>query len=388
VFWFRPAHHLKIKIMDHDDGFLNADDFLGQAVFPVRMMDLDQGPVRGWYKLKPEDELEQDSTQDLGEVELSLEMRDGECYKDTMLEVKIIRARNLPAMDYFSGKSDPFLDVKHGAQSFQTHTCFQTLEPEWNSAVVFDYKPLNDIEIEMFDHDDFFFFQSSQYAGQIKIPANTLEYQKPVQQWHSFTDASGISDTNRGELELSICWVDGNRYRNSKLAITVVQARGLKAMDIGGNSDPYPVLKHGKQERKGRKEESTLNPTWQYHSKVEFLGHQALVIEIYDADEASLDADDFMGKCHINVLDVCAKNEPSKMWHALLDSSGKPDTSLGEIEVEVEWLGGSDDATMITPAPGQSANPTPEPGMQADDVNGTPEPSIYHSDVEEVKEVE
>merc|ERR1711988_1925583 len=99
-------------------------------------------------------------------------------------------------MDLFSGKSDPFLEVKHGSQSHRSPTCFSTLEPVWNDTLCFDYKPLNDIHIEMYDHDDYFFFHTSQYAGQVSIPVNTLEFQKEHQCWYSFTDADNLSDVN------------------------------------------------------------------------------------------------------------------------------------------------------------------------------------------------
>jgi len=268
VFWFRPAYDLTVEIFDQDKGLLANDDFLGQVKLPLRQLELNT-PIRGWHKLQSEDQIVEPDSVNLGEVEITIEMRDGSHYKDTVLEVTVVSAKDVASMDSF-GKSDVFVDVEHGRQKSRTQTCFNTLAPEWNATLCFDYKPLVDLSLFMYDHDNFFFFQRSQYMGQVKIPVNRLEFQKPEHRWLHVTGADDTDTVSRGQLELILNWTDGTKYKDSKIQVTVIQGRNLKSMDMLGSSDPYPLIQHDKQVRKGVRMINTLEPTWNFSSRLEF----------------------------------------------------------------------------------------------------------------------
>jgi len=337
ICWFSPAHDLCITIMDHDRGVLNADDFLGQVTVAPRNLEIDK-PVRQWYKCEPEDEMARDG-QDLGEVELSVRLSDAEPYKNKMLRVKIHSARELAKMDMFGGKSDPWLLVRHGSQNGRTATKWETLEPEWNTELAFVYKPIHDLEIIMYDHDDYFFVQSSELAGQIRIPVNRLEFQETTRKWYTFTKDDDLDSIPLGELEVELEWVDSLEFKDSTLVVSALQGRGLKACDFGGLSDPYPIIKHGKQERKGEQVNKSLDPTWGFSSKIEFVPHQFVEVHIYDHDESIGNGDDFMGCVKINVLDHIKNGESMHKWLPLCDLHGR-EKALGEVEIRIEWKSG------------------------------------------------
>ena len=63
-------------------------------------------------------------------------------------------------------------------------------------------------------------------------------------------DAGG---KDAGQVELVLKWVDNSQYKDTKLLVKVLRARNLMAMDMDGTSDPYIVLKYGKQEHRGNK---------------------------------------------------------------------------------------------------------------------------------------
>merc|ERR1711939_122075 len=91
------------------------------------------------------------------------------------------------------------------------------------------------------------------FLGQIDLPVNQLEIGVPVTSWYPLKDDHGPDNAKgatRGELEIRVEWIPIDAYKNAKLHVTVHGAKALDAMDLGGTADPYPVVKHGTQERK------------------------------------------------------------------------------------------------------------------------------------------
>jgi len=334
VFWLRAQHNLIVTVMDKDH--ITFDKPLGVVELNVR--DLKAGIVqRGWHTLQEPGQGPKtggdDEEKKYGEVELSLSVRDGSHYKDTMLEVTVVQAKDIAALDN-GGASDPFVELTHGAQTSTTATEFKTLTPNWNTMFAFDYKPLCDVVVEIFDHDVFFIFTTKSFIGQAKVPVHQLTFGEPVKAWYPMQDAAG---KDAGQVELVCKWVDNSQYKDSKLLVKVLRARNLMAMDMDGTSDPYIVLKYGKQEHRGNKSHQTLNPEWNTHMKFEFLPHESLLITVFDADDSSYNSDDFMGKVQLPVRSELMKGMAKRQWLPLTDEFGNVDPTLGEIEVEIEW---------------------------------------------------
>lgn len=246
----------------------------------------------------------------------------------------MVQAKGLRATDR-GGTSDPFCEIGYGSKKSRTSTCFKTLEPQWNATYAYDYKPLHDVVLQMFDHDVLFMFASQQFVGEVKVEANKLEKDKPVQQWYKMSNEAG---KQAGEVELRLLLSDNHVYKDAKLVVTVYGARGLKAMDIDGNSDPYVVLKYGKQERRGGQAHQTLTPMWNYETRMEFLPHENLQLTLYDADDSNYNSDDFMGQVYIAVRSEISKGQTKRQWYGLLDDNGRRKDNLGEVDVEITWL--------------------------------------------------
>merc|ERR1712100_23744 len=118
-----------------------------------------------------------------------------------------------------------------------------------------------------------------------EISVNQLELHKPHQAWYQIRDKKSISIKapgelpNLGEVEVAVEWIDGTIYRNTKLHVEVIQARDLKAMDMGGVSDPYATIRLGRQERQTQYQRQTLSPVWNHSVCLDFTALEKLVVE-------------------------------------------------------------------------------------------------------------
>ena len=73
-----------------------------------------------------------------------------------------------------------------------------------------------------------------------------------------------------------------------------------------GKSDPYAVLKFGKQKDKTNTIKNTLEPQWDHHAEFKLPDGNAnkLLVEVFDADK--LGKDKSLGKVELDVLDLAA----------------------------------------------------------------------------------
>jgi hypothetical protein len=90
---------------------------------------------------------------------------------------------------------------------------------------------------------------------------------------------------------------------NMEFHIRVIEARGLRAADLNGFSDPYvKVSLTGKKKfvRRTRKILKTLNPKWNqnFQFDVRSIGNESLKLNVYDWD--SVGGDDLIGKTKSN----------------------------------------------------------------------------------------
>jgi len=85
---------------------------------------------------------------------------------------------------------------------------------------------------------------------------------------------------------------------DSELKLEVLEAKNLKAGDIGGTSDPYCNIKFDDKTEKTSTIKSTVNPVW--NEKFKFAvktGNEILEIDIMDYDFMS--TDDSIGKVKV-----------------------------------------------------------------------------------------
>ncbi len=90
------------------------------------------------------------------------------------------------------------------------------------------------------------------------------------------------------------------------LLVDLIKARNLTKADMIGKSDPYAILKLGKQKEKTNTIKNTLEPQWDHHAEftVPDGDSDTLLVEVFDADK--LGKDKSLGKAEINILDLTA----------------------------------------------------------------------------------
>jgi Ca2+-dependent lipid-binding protein len=91
------------------------------------------------------------------------------------------------------------------------------------------------------------------------------------------------------------------------LLVDLIKARNLVKADIMGKSDPYAILKFGKQKDKTNTVKNTLEPQWDHHAKFKVPdgGADKLIVEVFDADK--LGKDKSLGRVEIDILDLTAE---------------------------------------------------------------------------------
>ena len=110
--------------------------------------------------------------------------------------------------------------------------------------------------------------------------------------------------------EPDLCGVGG------KVTVTVIQAERLLAKDSGGSSDPFAELMLGKQFKKTKVIDKTLNPVW--NEAFDFdIAHadKSLSVVLYDNDKGLFygSSKEYLGSVELAVQDLF-KQGPVEQW--------------------------------------------------------------------------
>ena len=300
----------------------------------------------------------------------------GDLKKKQVLVVNVYRARQLKAMDsamFGKSSSDPYVIIKFEGHTKKTAIVMKDLNPNWNEkiSIPIDLEDLpkdSRLHISVWDYDA---MSTDDMIGALTIPVSS-SLRTPVRDWFAITDESEVEATGELELEIQIqdplmhvsvwdhdamsaddvigevtipigehLWTPAKKWFDITSAgqttgqlqlglgiqapaandykpiavIKLIGARDLEAMDLGGSSDPYAILKLGNLQHKTTIIENNLNPVWneEFELPVENI-HQPLLIEVFDHDK--IGSDDMIGMARVPISDLPGRQK-SQQWHAL-----------------------------------------------------------------------
>ncbi|XP_051917839.1 synaptotagmin-7 isoform X4 [Hippocampus zosterae] len=262
----------------------------------------------------------------LGRIQFSI----GYSFQNTTLTVKVLRGQELPAKD-FSGTSDPFVkiyllpDKKH---KLETKVKRKNLNPHWNETFLFEGFPYEKVRertlyLQVLDYDR---FSRNDPIGEVSIPLNKVELGQIKTFWKELKPCSDGSG-RRGDLLLSLCY---NPTANT-ITVNIIKARNLKAMDIGGTSDPYVKVWLMHKDRRVEKKKTVtmkrcLNPVFNesfpFDVPAHVLRETTIIITVMDKDRLS--RNDVIGKIYLSW-----KSGPAEVKH-WKDMLARPRTNVAQ----------------------------------------------------------
>uniref|UniRef100_A0A3Q3INH2 C2 domain-containing protein n=1 Tax=Monopterus albus TaxID=43700 RepID=A0A3Q3INH2_MONAL len=257
----------------------------------------------------------------LGRIQFSI----GYSFQNTTLTVKLLRGQDLPAKD-FSGTSDPFVkiyllpDKKH---KLETKVKRKNLNPHWNETFLFEglcyvrsvtYQRTFAVVVVLLLTCCKVQCLAKVELGQLKTFWKEL---KPC------SDGSG----RRGDLLVSLCY---NPTANT-ITVNIIKARHLKAMDIGGTSDPYVKVWLMHKDKRVEKKKTVvmkrcLNPVFNesfpFDVPAHVLRETTIIITVMDKDRLS--RNDVIGKIYLSW-----KSGPAEVKH-WKDMLARPRTNVAQ----------------------------------------------------------
>ncbi|XP_033913529.2 synaptotagmin-7-like isoform X1 [Acipenser ruthenus] len=264
--------------------------------------------------------------ENLGRIQFSV----GYNFQDSTLTVKILKGQELPAKD-FSGTSDPFVKIyllPDKKNKLETKVKRKNLNPHWNETFLFEGFPYEKVVqrtlyLQVLDYDR---FSRNDPIGEVSIPLNKVDLAHMQTFWKELKpciDGSG----SRGELLLSLCY---NPTANT-ITVNIIKARNLKAMDIGGTSDPYVKLWLMHKDKRVEKKKTVvmkccLNPVFNesfpFEIPTERLRETTIIITVMDKDRLS--RNDVIGKIYLSW-----KSGPGEVKH-WKDMIGRPRQAVAQ----------------------------------------------------------
>ncbi|KAG7465594.1 extended synaptotagmin-1-like [Solea senegalensis] len=176
-----------------------------------------------------------------------------------LLRIHLLGGQNLVAKDNLmggmvKGKSDPYVKLNIGGETFTSNVIKSNLNPTWNEMyeVILTQLPGQDLFVEVFDKD---MDVKDDFMGRLKISLKDIIESQYTDQWYS------LNDVKSGRIHLILEWVptasDPDRldqvlqfYSRQSYQNKVVPSAGLLFVYIE-QADGLPVKKSGKDPKVG-----------------------------------------------------------------------------------------------------------------------------------------
>ncbi|KAK5598913.1 Synaptotagmin-2 [Crenichthys baileyi] len=282
--------------------------------------DEEEGETGMTEEEKEEEEKEEEK---LGKLQYSIDYD----FENTKLTVGILQAADLMSMDS-GGTSDPYVRVHlfpDKKKKFDTKVHKKTLNPVFNETFVFKvpYEELGGktIVMSVYDYDR---FSKHDVIGEVKLPMNTIDLGRPVEEWRDLESADQEEPEKLGDICISLRYVP----TAGKLTVCILEAKNLKKMDACGLSDPYvkiQLLQGGKRlkKKKTNVKKNTLNPyyneSFSFEIPLEQMQKILVVITVFDYDK--IGKNDAIGKIFVGSK---ATGLGLKHWSDMLANPRRP----------------------------------------------------------------
>uniref|UniRef100_A0A1A8DR98 Neurofilament, light polypeptide a n=1 Tax=Nothobranchius kadleci TaxID=1051664 RepID=A0A1A8DR98_NOTKA len=284
----------------------------------------------GEEEVKEKEEEEEKEQEKLGKLQYSIDYD----FENTKLTVGILQAADLMSMDS-GGTSDPYVRVllhPDKKKKFDTKVHKKTLNPVFNETFVFKvpYEELGGktLMMSVYDYDR---FSKHDVIGEVKLPMNTIDLGRPIEEWRDLESADQEEPEKLGDICISLRYVP----TAGKLTVCILEAKNLKKMDACGLSDPYvkiQLLQGGKRLKKKKTtvKKNTLNPyyneSFSFEIPLEQMQKILVVVTVFDYDK--IGKNDAIGKIFVGSKatglglkhwsDMLANpRRPIAQWHAL-----------------------------------------------------------------------
>ncbi|XP_058487479.1 synaptotagmin-2 isoform X3 [Solea solea] len=271
-----------------------------------------------------EKEEEEKEIEKLGKLQYSIEYD----FENTKLTVGILQAADLMSMDS-GGTSDPYVKVHlfpDKKKKYDTKVHKKTLNPVFNETFVFKQLPYEELGgktlvMSVYDYDR---FSKHDVIGEVKIPMNTIDLGRPIEEWKDLESADQEEPEKLGDICISLRYVP----TAGKLTVCILEAKNLKKMDACGLSDPYvkiQLLQGGKRLKKKKTtvKKNTLNPyyneSFSFEIPLEQMQKILVAVTVFDYDK--IGKNDAIGKIFVGSK---ASGLGLKHWSDMLANPRRP----------------------------------------------------------------
>lgn len=176
-----------------------------------------------------------------------------------LLRIHLLAGQNLVPKDNLmggmvKGKSDPYVKINIGGETFTSQVIKTNLNPTWNEMfeVVLTQLPGQELQLEVFDKD---MDVKDDFMGRLKINLQDIIKSQYVDQWYT------LSDVNSGRVHLVLEWVPTSSesdkvdqvlqfYSRQSYQNKTIPSAGLLFVFIE-QADSLPVKKSGKEPKVG-----------------------------------------------------------------------------------------------------------------------------------------
>ncbi|XP_051996700.1 extended synaptotagmin-1-like [Xyrauchen texanus] len=122
-----------------------------------------------------------------------------------VLRIHLVEAQDLVAKDNLmggmvKGKSDPYVKIQIGGETFKSHVIKENLNPTWNEMyeVVLTTLPGQELTLEVFDKD---MDMKDDFMGRLKLKLSDIISSQHIDKWFS------LNDVKRGRVHLALEWL-------------------------------------------------------------------------------------------------------------------------------------------------------------------------------------